>query len=41
MADMTGRHAPQFALPDADGRIYRLADFRANWLLLLFHRHLA
>jgi peroxiredoxin len=29
-----------FALPDAAGRIYRLADFAGSWLLMVFHRHL-
>jgi peroxiredoxin len=36
----TGFPAPAFALPDAQGRIYRLQDYAGNWLLLVFHRHL-
>jgi peroxiredoxin len=39
--ELTGLNAPEFELPDADGRPYRLADFAGKWLLLMFHRHLA
>jgi hypothetical protein len=35
-----GRPAMPFELPDADGRIHRLADYKGHWLLLVFHRHL-
>lgn len=41
MADLTGRPAADFALPDIEGRTHRLADFGSKWLLLVFHRHLA
>jgi peroxiredoxin len=34
------RPAIPFELPDADGRTHRLSDYRRNWLLLVFHRHL-
>jgi peroxiredoxin len=36
----TGRPAIPFELPDAEGRTYRLSDYRGHWLLLVFHRHL-
>ena len=29
-----------FELPDVEGRIWRLADFEDQWLLMVFHRHL-
>ncbi len=35
-----GRGAIPFELPDAEGRIHRLADYHGHWLLLVFHRHL-
>lgn len=35
-----GRPAIPFALPDAEGRTHRLADYKGRWLLLVFHRHL-
>ena len=35
-----GRPAIPFELPDAEGRIHRLADYEDQWLLLVFHRHL-
>ena len=35
-----GRPAVPFALPDALGREHRLDDYRGQWLLLMFHRHL-
>ena len=37
----TPHPAADFALPDTAGHIYRLEDFRGEWLLLVFHRHLA
>jgi peroxiredoxin len=36
----TGKPAIPFELPDADGRLHRLADYQGHWLLLVFHRHL-
>ena len=35
-----GGPAVPFALPDAEGRLHRLEDYRGHWLLLVFHRHL-
>lgn len=31
---LPGTPAPDFALPDQDGRVVQLADFRGRWLLL-------
>jgi peroxiredoxin len=36
-----GEQAPSFSLKGEDGREIRLADFAGNWLLMVFHRHLA
>ena len=30
-----------FQLPDTNGVIHRLRDYAGQWLLLMFHRHLA
>jgi peroxiredoxin len=35
-----GRPAAPFELPDADGRLHRLDEYRGRWLLLVMHRHL-
>lgn len=32
-----GQLAPDFALPDQDGQLHRLADFRGHWLVLYFY----
>jgi len=32
--------APDITLPTATGETLQLADFRGEWLLLVFHRHL-
>lgn len=40
MSDLVGQPAVPFALPDAEGRIRRLEDYRGGWLLIVFHRHL-
>lgn len=40
VSGLTGRPAPSFALGDAEGRVWRLEEFRGSWLLLVFHRHL-
>jgi peroxiredoxin len=37
---LAGKPAIPFSLPDAEGRLHRLADYRGLWLLLVFHRHL-
>lgn len=40
MKDLTGKPALSFNLPDSTGVMHQLADFRGNWLLMVFHRHL-
>ncbi len=37
----TGEKALAFTLKGEDGGEIRLADFTSNWLLMVFHRHLA
>jgi len=32
-----GTAAPDFALPDQDGRIHRLSDYRGKWVVLYFY----
>lgn len=32
-----GMAAPYFTLPDAEGRMHRLADYRGRWLVLYFY----
>lgn len=34
-----GRPAPDFTLPDAQGRLVNLSDYRGRWCLLIFVRH--
>lgn len=41
MASLVGRPAVPFSIPDPEGRLYRLEDYRGAWLLMVFHRHLA
>lgn len=36
-----GSKAVSFELPDALGGVHRLQDYAGQWLLLVFHRHLA
>jgi peroxiredoxin len=38
--DLTGKSAIPFSLPDDKGSLHRLDDYRGQWLLLIFHRHL-
>jgi peroxiredoxin len=38
--DLAGQAAIPFSLPDAEGRLHGLDEFRGRWLLLVFHRHL-
>jgi peroxiredoxin len=38
--NLLNQPAVPFQLPDASGRIHRLADYAGSWLLLVFHRHL-
>ena len=40
MTDRTGKDAIPFSLPDAEGKVRTLEEFRGRWLLLVFHRHL-
>jgi peroxiredoxin len=40
MSDVADTAGQGFALPDADGTIHRLSDYRGRWLLMVFHRHL-
>ena len=37
---LVGRPAVPFELPDADGRMHGLDEYRGRWLLLVMHRHL-
>ncbi len=32
-----GQPAPAFALPDQDGKIHRLSDYRGKWVVLAFY----
>ena len=41
LGSRTGEKALAFTLNDEDGREIRLDDFSGNWLLMVFHRHLA
>jgi len=34
---LVGRKAPQFSLPDADGTVHRLADYRGRYVVLFFY----
>lgn len=38
--DLTGKPAVEFALPDTQGKLHHLSDYKGAWLLLVFHRHL-
>jgi len=40
MTDLTGKPAVPFTLQDSEGKSHRLDEYRGNWLLLVFHRHL-
>jgi peroxiredoxin Q/BCP len=40
MALNVGDRAPDFALPDVDGRSVSLADYRGRWVVLVFLRWL-
>lgn len=40
MKDLTGKPAIPFTLRDSAGQSHRLEDYRGQWLLLVFHRHL-
>jgi hypothetical protein len=40
MRAKTGKPAHPFRLQDIDGRVHSYEDFKGNWLLMVFHRHL-
>jgi peroxiredoxin len=40
MDDLTGKPAIPFRLRDSIGQNHRLEEYRGNWLLMVFHRHL-
>jgi peroxiredoxin len=40
MQDLTGRPAISFTLRDSAGFTHHLEDYRGQWLLMVFHRHL-
>jgi len=40
MQNRIGEEAEPFELSDVHGNVYRLADYRGDWLLMMFHRHL-
>jgi peroxiredoxin Q/BCP len=37
MPGMEGTLAPDFALPDQEGRVHRLSDYRGRWVVLYFY----
>jgi len=40
MESEVGSTAIPFELKDIAGKAHRLEDYRGDWLLLMFHRHL-
>jgi len=40
MTLLTNMPAIPFALADSTGQVHSLDDYRGNWLLMVFHRHL-
>jgi peroxiredoxin len=38
--NLTGKPAIPFTLRDSSGATRRLQDFKGNWVLMVFHRHL-
>jgi peroxiredoxin len=40
MSDLTGKPASPFRLRDSTGQTHALEEYRGNWLLMVFHRHL-
>lgn len=40
MTNLTGHPALPFQLPDSEGKVHHLADYKGSWLLLVFQRHL-
>ncbi len=41
MMSHVGSPAVAFALQDTTGTVHRLEDYRRQWLLMVFHRHLS
>ena len=41
VAPKLGDVAPEVALPDHDGGVWRLSEHRGRPVVLIFHRHLA
>jgi len=40
MKDLTGKPAIPFNLRDSEGHTHHLENYKGNWLLMVFHRHL-
>jgi peroxiredoxin len=40
MIGLTGKPAVPFRLRDIAGRVHTLEEYRGEWLLMVFHRHL-
>jgi len=40
MHNLTGKPAITFRLRDSDGRSHQLENYKGNWLLMVFNRHL-
>jgi peroxiredoxin len=40
MKDLTGKPAVPFNLRDSEGHTHHLENYKGNWLLMVFHRHL-
>jgi hypothetical protein len=40
MGNLTGKPAIPFRLRDSAGGSHGLQEYRGNWLLMVFHRHL-
>ena len=40
MNHLTGKPAITFSLRDSEGRSHHLENYKGNWLLMVFHRHL-
>jgi peroxiredoxin Q/BCP len=32
-----GQKAPEFSLPDQDGKIHKLSDYKGKWVLVYFY----
>ncbi len=37
MEPAVGTHAPDFSLPDQDGKLHRLSDYRGRWVVVYFY----